>query len=486
MTVSHRFPKLGWAWPQGARNQLIIAAICTDEARALAAIKSWLDQTDLDDATFAEHRLLAAITTRFDDNLKMHPEYARLCGLQRLNWTRSLMAMNAAKPVLEEMVAAGLRLILLKGACRVAMDPSEQKSRTAYDLDLLLSADNFVAAFEILVGNDWKSTRGESVMGLRGRISSVRARNFKSGKFGDIDLHQFAYHIANQSDGFDRALFEEATPATFYDLPVFVPSAEERLAIAIGHGGWDGHSHSDWLVDAARIVTLEEVDWDKFSRIVSARRLKGASAIALSYMTREIGVPIPEDVQRNICGKSDLASPSQVAAMFLAKDTEKLTVAQRLVRSGIQNYERLRHSGRNKSLDTPMFRAVSRSVNTAESHTALQHQIEVPQTLGPGRWAFEISVALQAPKMRRRIEFELNSETRNLCHLQGFHLRTSADQIVIRFRGHIDLKDGDSALTLSALPGKLVEEGADRARRDKYSALPFAVTAASISRATKG
>jgi hypothetical protein len=150
MIASHRFPSLSWAWPQGGRHLLIVAAICPDEDRAFEAIQQWLRETDLDDATFAEHRLLSAITTRFDARLAHHPEYARLCGLQRLNWTKSRMAVSTAKPALQKMVDAGLSVILLKGACRIALDIAEQKSRTSYDLDLLLNHSDFANAIEIL------------------------------------------------------------------------------------------------------------------------------------------------------------------------------------------------------------------------------------------------------------------------------------------------------------------------------------------------
>ncbi|WP_342071653.1 nucleotidyltransferase family protein [Yoonia algicola] len=482
MTYSRRFPNLAWAWPQGGRNQLVVAAICPDEARAFAAIESWLHETDLDDATFAEHRLLAAITTRFDDRLKKHKEYARLNGLQRLNWTRSLMAMSAAKPALQEMVSAGLRLILLKGACRVALDVSEQKSRTAYDLDLLLSPSDFVGAFEILAANGWVSTRGESVLGLRGRISSVRARNFKHGRFGDIDLHQSAYHIANQSENIDRALLDDVQPAQFYGLPVFVPSPEERLAMAIGHGGWDGHSHSDWLVDAARIVNVDGVDWDKFCKIIKCRKLSGPTAIALSYLSTEVGLNISSEVLREVCGRTNLASPAQISAMFLAKDTGKLTSAQRTIRRAFENFHKLKHSGRDKMQDTPLFRAVTKPGSSAAATAGVLEQQLVPDTQAKaGLWSFNVTLNVKAPPKRRRIEFEINSPTRNLCHLQAFHLRKSGDHTMMRFKGQIELKKDDFPCVLSALPGKLVEAPDGSAEHQKYGIVPFSVLAADFT-----
>lgn len=472
-----KLPYLSWAWPTGARHQLITAAICPDKTRALDAIRTWLRETDLDDATFAEHRLLAAITTRFDAALRDEPAYARLGGLQRLNWTKSRMAIAAVKPALEAMIADGITPILMKGAARVALDPSEQKSRTSYDLDLLLSQDDFVAAFEILAQGGWQSTRGESVLGLRARIASVRARNFKKGRFGDIDLHQSAYHAANQNAAVDRALFADAVPVSYYDMPVLVPVAEERLAMALGHGGWDGHSHSDWLVDAASILENEPLDWDKFMHIIMARKLAAPAAVALSYLHYDIGLGIPAQVRNRICGRSRLASPRQLAAMFLAKESSRLTRSQRLARGVVENLQRLRHSGRDKLHDTPVFRAFARPKSVAAKDPPAMSSQVVPFDAGEaGEWCFALTALVTVPPRQRRIEFELNAPARNICHLQAFHFRKSACEVAVRFSGKFSLSETDFPLTLHALPGKLLEEGAAVREQEKYGALPFSLT----------
>lgn len=477
--VSRRFPRLAWAWPDGGRHLLIMAAICPDDDRAFAAITQWLQDTDLDDATFAEHRLLAAITTRFDARLAHHPEYARLCGLQRLNWTRSRMAISTCRPALEQMVDAGLQVILLKGACRVALDMSEQKSRTSYDLDLLLGPADFDRAFEILAADGWQSTRGESALGLRARLSSVRARNFKKGRFGDIDLHRHAYHTARSQDDCDAQLFRDIQPVTFYDQPVFIPGPEERLAMAIGHGGWDGQSHSDWLVDVARILQTEQVDWDKFLHIITARRLRGAAAIALSYLDQAIGLPVPDAICDGICREAVIPKPSQVAAVLLAKEAESLSRGQNLARACVVSYHRIWHSGRDKGADTPVFRALTKTTGgDPAAQYALSQPVALPEAAQAGRWQFAITVAMPAPQRRRRIEMELNSADRNICHLQAFHLRKKADVVLARFSGEIVTQPDDVSLVISALPGKLIENAEGGADQEKYGAIPFAVTKA--------
>ena len=476
---SRKFPNLGWAWPSGRRDQLLVAAICPDECRALASIEAWLQETDLDDATFAEHRLLAAITTRFDALLSSHPEYARLCGLQRLNWTKSRMALASVMPALQEMATLGLRPILLKGACRVALDPSEQKSRTSYDLDLLLASCDFAPAFEVLAARGWKSTRGESTLGLRARISSVNARNFKHGQFGDIDLHRTAYHAPNVNSVLDEQLLSAAMPVEYYGLPLRVPIPEERLAMAIGHGGWDGHNHSDWLVDAARILEQDAINWDKFTSIVVSRRLIGASAVALSYLHYQIGLEIPAKVRDSIFGTSSVGTPAQVASMFLAKEAEQLSSSQRLVRKGIESFHKLRHSGRNKALDTPVFRTFTKvRKDEPGDHFGFNYQVLCRERAATGLWSFSITLQIPAPSKTRRVELELNGQDRNICHFQAFHFRKSGASALIKFNGRIEIDENDFPIVISALPSKLIETVDSKSEIDKYGAIAFSVIAA--------
>ncbi len=474
--VSRRFPRLSWAWPAGGRHLLITAAICPDDDRAFAAIQQWLHETDLDAATFAEHRLLASITTRFDQRLMPHDEYPRLCGLQRLNWTKSRMAISATKPALEMMVDAGLQIILLKGACRVALDITEQKSRTSYDLDLLLDPEDFVHAFEILAKDGWKSTRGESVLGLRARLSSVRARNFKKGRFGDIDLHKAGYHNTRANDALDQHLLHDVLPVQFYGLKVFIPSTEERIALAIGHGGWDGHSHSDWLVDLAGILEKETVDWDKFTKIIRGRKLQEQAAIALSYLSQEIGVHIPTEVRLEICDWRVLSAPSRIGAMLLAKESESMSRGQKLVRSMVRGLHRSRSSGRDKSQDTSIFRALTKTTNQHSlTECALTHQITIPDIPPTGTLSFNITIDMPAPRKRRRIELELNGAHRNICHLQIFHIWTSEGNVSARFRGEVVVTPEDWPLNLTALPGKLLVHTSGGGEREKHDAVPFRV-----------
>lgn len=475
----HAFPHLTWAWPAGRRHLLITAAVHPARHVALAAITEWLDTTNLDDTVFTEHRLLATITSRFDLELRSRPEYPRLQGMQRLNWTRSRLASAAATPVLAQMAAQGIRIVLLKGACRVALDPAEQKSRTSYDIDMLVRDDDFQPAFEVLAAAQWQSTRGESVMGLRARLSTVRARNFKKGHFGDIDLHRSPYHFGQQAPVADEAFFSEATPASYFGVPVFIPSVEERLCMAIAHGGRDSHGHSDWLVDIARMLELESINWDKVLRIVHQRRLVGAASIALSYLANGLAVPVPASVLQTLAPYPALAGLRHPLSVLMAKEGGPLDGIATLASALDNSWERLWHSGRNRVQDAPSLLALTRT-SASEEQGSLVQPVALPPSSTPGLYRVELVLNFGRLSMRRRVDFELNSPVRNLVHLRALHLWTVRGGLCVRFRGTIRLNADDLPLQLHALPGKLLDETANSRAKEKYAPVPFHVVSAKL------
>ena len=121
------FPTIRWAWPAGGLDKLLLAAACPDEGRARAALDAWLDDNDINAVEFRDLRLLATITDRFGTALVGRPEEPRLAGLQRQLWTRSRMAIAQAATALRPMVNAGIPVMLLKGAARIAAEPDSAR-----------------------------------------------------------------------------------------------------------------------------------------------------------------------------------------------------------------------------------------------------------------------------------------------------------------------------------------------------------------------
>lgn len=269
--------------------------------------------------------------------------------------------------------------------------------------------DDFETAVCMLLDDGWQSSRGESVLGLKARLSSVRARNFKKGRFGDIDLHRCAYQHIQASPRFDAELLADALTVTYYEVPVFVPSVEERLVMAMGHGAWDGHHHSDWLVDIVGMLNSETVDWDRLHAIAQGRKLRGPIAIALSFLSQEINIPLPHDVLHRFGAHRARAKLRDIPSLILARDAQDLTFLQTRVRAFVHAASRFRQSGRNANRDTHQLRTFTCTTPAKDtgpfvhSHVAAQ-----PRPVAPGTWTMTAEILFKTPAIRRRVELEIN------------------------------------------------------------------------------
>ena len=226
--IGRRFPDYGWSWPTGGLDQLLKAALLSDEDAAAACAAQWLDENDIDLVAFREHRLLAAISDRFGWTLAGHPASPRLVGLQKMLGPKAPRPSREAEPALQAMADAGCMVMLIKGASRIALNASAQRGRVAHDIDILVRPQDMQTAFDVLRDRDWQIASGVSPQYLRTRLASLRSMNFFKGSFGDIDLHQLAYDGSQQSNEDDLAIWRRAAAAAFSGVSVLVPSPADR------------------------------------------------------------------------------------------------------------------------------------------------------------------------------------------------------------------------------------------------------------------
>ena len=467
------------AWPAADIHQLLVAAISPDHETALAGAQAWLSQNDLDNASFNEHRLLSAIVERFGSDLSDLKEYPRLIGLQRLNWTKSRMNVGDVMPTLSMMAEAGISIVLLKGAGRVAKDVAEQKSRTSYDVDILVPGGDFAKAFDILMQMGWRSNRGESERNLRARLGSVRARNFVRGKFGDIDLHRFAFPVEHSNPEADAALLKDLEPVHYYGVKAFVPGPEERILIAVAHAGREDDSHSDWLIDCTRILTRETLDWTKLQTLATQRRLRAETFVALSYLSEAIGLTIPPTALEALAGSGLRAKGRLAVGALLRRRRQELTAPARALRFVMTAGRKLRYPRQRGKDGRPRFGSLLRRTNGGfdTQHARLIWPLDIPDTPAGTRLKFRVTLRVPLPPAQRRIEFEMNTKSQCVCSLFTLVLQARGGTGHVTFRGTITAPDDLKTLTLEARPGKIVYGTEPQSFLDKYERLAFQIVA---------
>lgn len=482
-TVGTRFPDLGWAWPSGDLDLLIRAVAASDEDAAFDAARTWLSEHDIDVAGFREHRLLAALSERFGKRLAAFPAQPRLAGLQRMLWTRSRLAMREAEPVLAALAASGIPVMLMKGAARVAIEPGAERSRISHDIDLLVPPSSMDAAFECLVAGGWEPATGVSTHFLRGRLGSVRALNFLRGDYGDIDLHQAAYHPVHASAADDAGLWLRAVPARFAGVAVRVPSTADRLALAIAHGCLDAHAHSDWLVDCDAAARRDDIDWPTFLAVVGARGLAVPAAVALSYLAAAIGSPIPHAVvERLVAQARSRPLVERLSALLQARPRREGERVLPLVR-WLAKLRRMRAGPKPRGgLPDDLLRGrASVGARSGAPDLSARLRADLPATLArPGRHRIRLVIDCHVPATRRRLEFELRSPSGHIARLRYRKIDRGGGLRRLVFEGSVPVRDGGPQ-TLEARPARYLRRGASPEDLAQYGAVPFSIVEAGLS-----
>ncbi len=144
------------------------------------------------------------------------------------------MALFEALPALRRIKQAGIDLMLIKGAARLATGGDSIRSRAADDIDIVVRPAQGRDALDILASEGWEPNKGISALYLREHLFSVRSTNLLKGKRGDIDLHTSPFRPGQGGRGDDEETWMRVASATLSGVAVSVPAAEDGFALAIG------------------------------------------------------------------------------------------------------------------------------------------------------------------------------------------------------------------------------------------------------------
>jgi hypothetical protein len=456
------------------------AVLTADEPTALTHAARWLERNDIDTASFAEHRLLAALADRFGNRLSSQSAFPRLIGLQKLLWSKSNLALGECRTTLAALAAAGCTFMVIKGAARTATDPSAMRGRVAHDIDILLQPANMRTAVDILLDEGWQAFSGAGPRRIRQELAVTRSLNFFRGTGGDLDLHSAAYHLAQESPEDDAELWKRAVPVVVAGAAALAPSPSDRIAMAIAHGSLGAHSHSDWLVDVAAAISQDHVDWDALLLTLDRRRLLVPAASALGYLRSEVGINMPEAMLRELVERADRSGPLRFLALLEAKPRSDFNLVSATARAVAKHVRLWRERPRTDSTERAEWRAWrARPADGTPENPDLIATLPVPDGYrSPGTRALEVVLRIRMPDSRRRIELELSTASRHLARLRYLKTGKQSGPRDLTFRGKVDLSAGEDALVLESRPSRNFRFWRDAQVTNDYGALPFSVVRA--------
>jgi Uncharacterised nucleotidyltransferase len=299
-------------WPEETQTLLLTAALGAP-TEASAAWRKWLSRRNLDEVGWPEVRLLATVARRMAQ-FEGSPALPRIQGIRRFVWTRTQMCLAKTRPLLAALGEAGLRMMLIKGAARLALEPSSAADRFINDVDVLVYVEHWRDALDVAHRAGWRAwMHGIPDKSLRGSQPGLHSFPYQHAVDfrrpgpghlnGSVDLHSFALLLC-RNVGDDDGLWARAEPAALQGIRFFVPSPTDQLLLTLAHGLlFDPNPVADWALDASALMRSGTVDWDLLERETAVRDLDPYIASTLMFLSERLRVDIPLDTLARMRGR---------------------------------------------------------------------------------------------------------------------------------------------------------------------------------------
>jgi|KBSMisStaDraftv2_1062788.scaffolds.fasta_scaffold37288_3 hypothetical protein len=211
---------------------------------------------------------------------------------RRNAWAANIRLLDAARPALESLAAAGIRTMLLKGAVLASPPYNEPGLRPIGDVDVLVEPVHARDATRVLEESGWLAWRRHSDQDLL----LAHGLDLRKPPAGALDVHW--YLLAECCwEGADLGVWRRALTMTSVTSTTVVPSPADLLLHICVHGlRWSPVHSGHWVADAARIIqsAAAQLDWDVVLAEASQRRLGLQMTQALLLVRERAHVDVPQ------------------------------------------------------------------------------------------------------------------------------------------------------------------------------------------------
>jgi hypothetical protein len=253
-------------------------------------------------AKAGRERALAPLFERLQRVAPSVAEPAEMARLQRMAWVFEFQLVSLhdrLTRLLAVYAAAGVEVLLLKGAGLAYSAYATPGERPMGDIDLLVRGDAARRAFELALANGWRRRSDVPEDRSYDAHQHLTPLEDADGLQIGLELHT-ALFTAPSPFRFDApALWAGARRIAIGGSTALVPSAEAQLVHAALHFAWSHEmSFGAWRTwrDIERIVASGTVDWPAVIR--TARESGGATCCfwALRLARDAAGVAVPDEV----------------------------------------------------------------------------------------------------------------------------------------------------------------------------------------------
>lgn len=294
----------------GAPRRLILDVLHLDRARALSVAAMHAEDWEELSRLARMHRLEPMLY----DRLAGSPVFGaippgvrdRLRAAHRKHALRNLAIFRELATVTRILDAVDIPSIALKGAFLARFAYLEPGLRPMRDLDLLLRPDQTVQAFELLKEHGYRPVfdgSPEAYFADRIHLPPLRGAGGVT-----VELHHRLTPPDMAANGFEEKLWARSIRKPLGGREVAFPCAEDMLLHLCIHATLDHQLDLGplALVDVARLVETEQLDWAGFVQMVRGGEWERV-ALPLLYLARaHAGANIPQEVMTALgAGKGD-------------------------------------------------------------------------------------------------------------------------------------------------------------------------------------
>jgi hypothetical protein len=240
----------------------------------------------------------------------------------------NVCAMHLLERVARRFAAAGVPLMVLKGAALHLTLYQKPEQRPMGDLDLLVRVEDAQRACALLA--ELGGQPGEPLVREDFFPRFYYEREYSIGEITPvkIDLHVRPFRPLRYARLVpDDALWRRARRVPIGGSAVHVPGVEEMLIHLVVHAAVHGSARKMWLRDIKRWADAHRgrLDWDRFCELVDGWRLGWPALQGLVAAARESGAICPAGVLERL-RRSRVSWRDRLALWHAPRDTERPAV----------------------------------------------------------------------------------------------------------------------------------------------------------------
>jgi len=287
-------------WRPTPSQEILLRAVLGEGERAVKAWREWMERIDMDRLDPGSFRLLPLL----HENLKAagvdDPRLALYRGVARHFWYRNRILFHRASLVLAAFQQRSIPALVLKGGALIGSFYRHGGLRPMGDFDVLVPFSRAREAAAVLREQGWRPAAGLPEEPDDVFLAVLARHHFMDTAGFSIDLHWSLYR-ENTSFDSDDEFWRGALPHTILGVPCRRLQPADQLLHVCKHGlEWDPTPTVRWVVDAARILTVSEVCWERFLEQTARLSFGPWLHASLHYLKTQMELPIPEEVLKTL------------------------------------------------------------------------------------------------------------------------------------------------------------------------------------------